>query len=165
MTIRSDGEFDRFRSQIGQYCLEVGMHAVLSGAEIHRPNGQAFHYCLHLIQGETISASWIAVAESAGEITLIGQPEPERDILIRCDHARSRRRRLIRNIVHEASFMTGLRRPDMRDVPGSACSGQRRQIPVACRACAPAPESVRTHHFGKPSEASNPRQPVRRAPP
>src|ERR1700719_3727066 len=31
MTIGSDGEFDRFRSQVGQYCPEVGMHAVLTG--------------------------------------------------------------------------------------------------------------------------------------
>src|SRR5258706_13624512 len=62
MTIRSDGELDRSRLQIGQYCLKVGMHAVLTGAEIHRAHGQAFHYCLHLIQGETIGASRIAVA-------------------------------------------------------------------------------------------------------
>ena len=50
MTIGSDGELDRFRSQVGKYRLEVGMHAVLTGAEIHRPYGQAFHDCLHLIQ-------------------------------------------------------------------------------------------------------------------
>ena len=70
MTIGSDGELDRFRSQVGQDCLEVGMHAVLTGAEIHRAYGQAFHHCLHLIQRETIRASWIAVAEGAGEMCI-----------------------------------------------------------------------------------------------
>ena len=84
MAIGGDGELDRFRSQVGQYCLEVGMHAVLAGAEIHRAYGQAFHDCLHLIQGETIRASWIAVAEGAGEITLVGKAEPERNTGIRC---------------------------------------------------------------------------------
>src|SRR6202158_5315066 len=88
MTIGSDGELDRFRSQVGQYCLEVGMHAVLPGAEIHRPYGQAFHDCLHLIQGETIRASRIAVAEGAGKIAFVGEPEPERNTIIKC-YARS----------------------------------------------------------------------------
>lgn len=64
------------------------MHAVLTGAEIHRSYGQAFHDCFHLIQGETIRASWIAVAEGAGEIALVGKAEPERNTGIRC-HARS----------------------------------------------------------------------------
>src|SRR6266446_7146287 len=77
MTIGSDGELDRFRSQVGQYRLKVGMHAVLTGAEIHRPYGQAFHDCLHLIEGETIGASWIAVAKRAGKITFVGEPQPE----------------------------------------------------------------------------------------
>src|SRR5271167_3169075 len=93
MTIGSDGELDRLRSQVGQYGLEVRMHAVLTGAEIDRPYGQAFHDCLHLIQGETICASWIAVAEGAGEIAFVGKAEPERNPGIRC-HARSGRRRL-----------------------------------------------------------------------
>ncbi len=83
MTVGSDGELDRLRSQVGQYCLEVGMHAVLAGAEIHRPYGQAFHHGLHLIQRKTIRASRIAVAEGAGQITLVGEPEPERNTGIR----------------------------------------------------------------------------------
>src|SRR5882724_11270752 len=99
VTIGSDGELDRFRSQVGQYCLEVGMHAVLTGAEIDRPYGQAFHDCLHLIQGETIRASWIAIAEGTGEITLVGQAEPERNTGIRC-YARIGQRRLGCDIVH-----------------------------------------------------------------
>src|SRR5882762_11822982 len=79
MAVGSDGELDRFRLQVGQYCLEVGMHAVLTGAEIHRAHGQAFHHCLHLVQGEAIRASWIAVAEGASEITLVGKAKPERN--------------------------------------------------------------------------------------
>src|SRR6267154_2965645 len=69
MTIGSDGELYRFRLQVAEYCLEVWMHAVLTGAKIHRPHGQAFHDHLHLFQGKTISASWIAIAKSAREIT------------------------------------------------------------------------------------------------
>src|ERR1700730_3208555 len=151
MTVGSDGELDRFRLQVGQYCLEVGMHAVLTGAEIHRPYGQAFHDCLHLIQGETIRASWIAVAEGAGEITLVGKAEPERNTGIWCHHARSGRRRLRCDVVHAPSFTTGL-----RDVPGNACSGRLRQTPVACPACALAQKSARTHDLAEPSAASNP---------
>src|SRR5713226_9031425 len=88
MTIGSDGELNRFRSQVGQYCLEVGMHAVLTSAEIHRAHGQPFHHCLHLIKGETIRASRIAVAEGAGKITFVGEPEPEGNTDI-SSHARS----------------------------------------------------------------------------
>ena len=57
------------------------------GAEIHRSYGQAFHDCLHLIQGETIRASWIAVAEGASEIAFVGQAEPERNtgISVSCE--------------------------------------------------------------------------------
>src|SRR5207245_2826664 len=150
MTIGSDGELHPCRSQVGQYCLEVGMHAVLTGAEIHRPYGQAFHDCLHLIQGETIHASWIAVAEGAGEITLVGKAEPERNTGISC-RARSGRRILGCDIVHAPSFTTGL-----CDVPGHACSGRLRQTPVACPACALAQKSARTHDFAEPSAASNP---------
>src|SRR6266446_1943309 len=84
MTIGSDGELNRFRSQVGQYCLEVGMHAVLTSAEIHRAHGQTFHHCLHLIEGETIRASRIAVAEGASEITFVGKAEPERNTSNRC---------------------------------------------------------------------------------
>src|SRR5256885_602957 len=74
MTIGSDGELHRLRVQVVQYGLEVRMHAVLTGAEIHRAYGQAFHDGLDLIQRETIGASWIAVAEGAGEITFVSKP-------------------------------------------------------------------------------------------
>src|ERR1700730_7864615 len=103
MTVGSDSELERLRSKVGQYCLGVGMHAVRTRAEIHRPYGQAFHDCLHLIQGETVRASRIAVAEGAGKITLVGKAEPERNTGISC-HARSRRRRLGHDAVHAPSF-------------------------------------------------------------
>src|SRR5580704_8099371 len=90
MTIGSDGELHPCRLQVGQYRLKVGMHAVLTGAEIHRPYRQAFHDCLHLIQGETIRAGGITVAEGAGKVTLVGKAEPERYTGIRC-YARSGR--------------------------------------------------------------------------
>src|ERR1700728_223138 len=94
MAVGGDGELERFRSQVGQYCLEVGMHAVLPGAEVHRPYRQAFHHCLHLIRGETIRASWIAVAEGAGEITFVGKAESERNTYRWC-HVRFGRRRRV----------------------------------------------------------------------
>src|SRR5689334_10927171 len=52
MAVGGDGELHRFCLQIGKDWLEVRMHAVLTRAKIHRPYGQAFHHCLHLIQGE-----------------------------------------------------------------------------------------------------------------
>src|SRR5690348_533344 len=99
MTVGSDGELDGFRSQVGQYCLKVGMHAVLTGAEIHRAHGQAFHDSLDLIRGETIGTSWIAVAESARKIALVGESESHRDTAITC-HARFGQRKLDRGVVH-----------------------------------------------------------------
>ncbi len=105
VAIGCDGELHRFRSQVGQYCLEVGMHAVLTGAEIHRANGQAFHHCLHLIEGEAISASWIAVAECAREVALVGQPEPKRNSGIGFHRARSGKLRC--GDIHEPPFMFG----------------------------------------------------------
>src|SRR6266849_2507906 len=85
------------------------MHAVLTSAEIHRPYRQAFHDGLHLIQEETIRASRIAVAKSAGEITLVGKAEPERNTGIRClHHARPGGRRLGYDVIHTPCFSTGL---------------------------------------------------------
>src|SRR5690242_12354084 len=66
VTVGSDGEFGLLRSQVSQYCFEIRMHAVLTGAEIHRPYRQAFHDSLHLIEEETVCAARIAVAEGAG---------------------------------------------------------------------------------------------------
>src|ERR1035441_3535257 len=106
MTVGSDGQLDWFRLQVGQHRLEVGMHAVLTGAEIHGAQGQAFHDCLHLIQGKTIRASRIAVTEGAGQITLVRESEPERNSGIRCHHARCGRRRPGCDVVHTTSPVT-----------------------------------------------------------
>src|SRR6266850_46715 len=127
------------------------MHAVLTGAEIHRAYWQAFHHCHYLIEGETIRSSRIAVAEGAGEITFVGEPEPERNTGIRRHRARCGRRRLDCDVVHAPPFTTGL-----CDVPGNVCSGRLRQTPAACPAYALAQKSVCIHHFGKPWAASNP---------
>ena len=77
MTIGSDGELDGYRSQIGQYRLELRMHTVLTCAQIHRANGQPLHHGFHLIERKTVGANWIAVAESARQIALVGQSESE----------------------------------------------------------------------------------------
>src|SRR6516162_5196418 len=55
------------------------MHAILAGAEIHRTDGHPFHDRLHLVEREAVRPAGIAVAESAGEITFVGKPEPERN--------------------------------------------------------------------------------------
>src|SRR5260221_2901274 len=84
------------------------MHAVVTSAEIHGSYRQAFHDGLHLIQEETIRTSRIAVAKSAGEITLVGKAEPERNTGIRCLHdARSGGRRLS-YVIHAPCFSAGL---------------------------------------------------------
>src|SRR5215469_15770602 len=78
-TIGSYGESDRSRSQVIQYFLEVRMHPVLARAQIHGADRQPFHNRPNLIQRETVGARGIAIAESALEVALIGEPEPERD--------------------------------------------------------------------------------------
>src|SRR5579872_401554 len=83
VAIRCDGQLYRLSAQVGQYVPEVWMHSVLASAEIHRADRKPFHNGLHLVQGETIGASRIAVAEGTGKITFVGKPEPERDTFIR----------------------------------------------------------------------------------
>src|SRR5262245_19955057 len=145
MTVGSDGELDGFRSQVGHYCLEVGMHAVLTGPKIHRAHGQAFHDCLDLIHGETIGTSWIAVAESAGEITLVGESESERDTSAGLNEPRCGQRRLGCDVVHAPSVVTG----PVRSVQGNVCIELFRQSLVACPACALARKFVHNYHFWK----------------
>src|SRR5215470_2744394 len=157
MTVGGDGELDGFRSQVGHYCLEVGMHAVLTGPKIHRANGQAFHDCLDLIHGETIGTSWIAVAESAGEITLVGESESQRDTSVGLNDHSSGQRRLGCDVVHAPSVITG----PIRSVQGNVCIEPLRQTPVAFPACALARKSARSYHFWKSESASNPRLRVR----
>ena len=79
VTIGSDCELDRSSSQVGQYSLVVWMHSVLTSAQVHGADRKAFHDGLHLIQGEPIRASWIAVAKGTGEIALVSESEPQRD--------------------------------------------------------------------------------------
>src|SRR5262250_2193746 len=100
MAIGSDGELDRLCFEISEYSLELGMHTVLTGAEIHRAHGKAVHDGLHLIERETVRASRIAIAKRAGQIALVGEAEPERNTGVRCNHASSGRRRLRCEVVH-----------------------------------------------------------------
>src|SRR5215813_1534841 len=53
------------------------MHTVLTRAQIYRADRQACHHCLHLFEVQPIYARGIAVAERAGEVTFVGQAEPE----------------------------------------------------------------------------------------
>src|SRR5258708_1006565 len=79
VTVGSDGEFHRPSSQVSQYSLEVRMHSVLARSQVYRAERKALYDGFHLIQGEAIGASWIAVAEGTGEIALVGEPEPKRN--------------------------------------------------------------------------------------
>jgi hypothetical protein len=79
VTVGSDGELHRPSSQVSQYSLVVRVHSVLARSQIHGMNRKAFHDGLHLIQGEPVGASGIAVAEGALEVALVGEPKPERN--------------------------------------------------------------------------------------
>jgi hypothetical protein len=57
---------DAFRSRL---CLE------------DRANGNPLHDRLHLIKGEAIRASWVTVAEGAGEVALVGESQSERNAI------------------------------------------------------------------------------------
>ncbi len=59
--------------------LEVGMHSVLARPQIHRTDGQPFHHRPDLFQRKAIGAGGIAIAESAREIALVGEAQPERN--------------------------------------------------------------------------------------
>src|SRR5205814_4836497 len=79
MAVGSDRKFDQFLAQVRQNLFEIRMHAVLAGAQIHGTNWQSFHNGFHLIQRETISAGWISIAEGAGEVAFVGEPETQRN--------------------------------------------------------------------------------------
>jgi hypothetical protein len=104
VAVGSDGELDRFRLQVRQYCLELGMHTVLTGAEIHRAHREPFHDCFHVMQGKTVNAAGIPIAERTREITFVCKPDPERNPSVVMD---ARARSLDCAIVHLASFITG----------------------------------------------------------
>ncbi len=53
------------------------MHPVLAGAEVYGAHGQAVEDGADLIWPQPVDPGRIAVAEAAGEIALIGQPETE----------------------------------------------------------------------------------------
>src|SRR5215472_14394409 len=90
VTIGSDGELRRASPEVRQDLSEVRMHSVLPRSQIHRTDRKSFHHCLHLIQGETVRARWVAVAERACQIALVGKPEPQRNASAGRHHATSR---------------------------------------------------------------------------
>src|SRR5208282_6248735 len=55
----------------------------------------------HVIQREAISAGWISVAEGAGEVTLVGEPKPERNRGIRRPRAGWDGGRFAGDVIHE----------------------------------------------------------------
>ena len=83
MAVGGDSELDRLCSEIGQNCLEVGMHPVLARPEVDGADGQSFHHGLHLIQRKAVGAAGIAVAEGAREVAFVGKAKSERNTGIR----------------------------------------------------------------------------------
>src|SRR5262249_7139914 len=88
MTAGRDGQLERSCSQIGKDRLEVWMHTVLAGSEIHRADRQAFHHCLRLIEGKAVGAGGVAITKGASEITFIGEPQTESNAAFSRNHAR-----------------------------------------------------------------------------
>src|SRR5262249_17153693 len=80
VTVGSNGELDWFCLQVGKDCLEVRMHAILTGAEINRAHGQAIHDSFDLIERKPVRTSRVAIAKGAGEITFVGKTEPKRNV-------------------------------------------------------------------------------------
>src|SRR5215467_4121463 len=108
VTIGSDGELHRSRSQVSQYSLVVGMHPVLARSQIHGANRKAFHHRLDLFERETVGASRIAIAEGALEVALIGEPEPQRNAGVRLEEHRISRRKCRFDAAHSSPADPGV---------------------------------------------------------
>src|ERR1700676_3234826 len=132
VTIGSDGDLHRSRSQVSQYRLVVRMHSVLACAQIYGANQKALHDGLHLIQGEPIRARWIAVAEGALEVALVGEPEPKRNRGIRRPRAGWDVRNLDRDVGHAQSSATLFAppwKPSLSALAVIACDPQAPSFP------------------------------------
>src|SRR5262249_16696907 len=79
MAVGSDGELDRLTPQVSEYPLEFRMHSILARAQVHGPNWKTFHHCRDLIEGKTIGAGGIPVAEGAFEVALVRESETKRN--------------------------------------------------------------------------------------
>ena len=76
--------YDRYVApQEAEHLAELGMHPVLAGAEIDRAHRQSRQHVPHLGKAQPVRARWVAVAERAGEIALVGQAEPEGEAPLR----------------------------------------------------------------------------------
>ncbi len=59
------------------------MHPVLAGAEIDRAHGQAVQDVADLVRAQPVDPRRVPVAEIAGEVALVGEPETERECSFR----------------------------------------------------------------------------------
>ena len=56
------------------------MHPVLAGAEIDRADGQPLDHGAHLVEGEPVDPRRVAVAERAGQVALVREPDAQREL-------------------------------------------------------------------------------------
>src|SRR5262245_2809718 len=77
IAVRGDRQLDWLGAQIVDERLELGMQAILAGAEIYRAHWQAVHHCSDLFERHAVHPGWSAIAERAREIALVSEPETE----------------------------------------------------------------------------------------
>src|SRR5262245_62387029 len=75
IAVRGDRQLDWLGAQIVDERLELGMQAILAGAEIYRAHWQAVHHCSDLFERHAVHPGWSAIAERAREIALVSEPE------------------------------------------------------------------------------------------
>src|SRR6266481_1730635 len=77
VTVRGDGELHLLRAEVSQNLSELRVHSVLTGAQIHGADRQAFHHRSHLLEAKPVGPRLIAVAEGTSQVTLVGKPKSE----------------------------------------------------------------------------------------
>ena len=80
VAVGGDRQLERLRPKIGQHGAELRVHSVLAGAEVHRANGQPLDHGAHLIEGEPVDPRRVPVAERAGQVALVREPDAERKL-------------------------------------------------------------------------------------
>ena len=83
IAVRGDRELDRLGAEIIHKPGKIRVHPVLAGAQVHRAYRQAPHHRPHLFQRQATDPRRIAITERAREIAFVGQPEAERERLLR----------------------------------------------------------------------------------
>ncbi len=76
------GQLERLAREIGDDGVELGMQPVLARAEIDGAHRQAFDHRAYVGKTEPVDPPRIPVAEAAGQIAVVGQPETQRELYV-----------------------------------------------------------------------------------